>query len=245
MPFNILRMFKQGTFQDLESERVASNQLQLDLMMYKQLVEQERARNAELEKRIRTLQDQFDNTQISATVKDVPGVDPAILLEEFSSAFVRLKRECSRLKAAGASNHAGASNRRASSQMEDFAGDDDGWSDAMAHQDDPTSEPGTIRELLFSLPLPQSAHDYEKVLEALGSGMLGQQVWVMEQQLQLFEKKLEERTQQFLTREADVLRERDQLSQELHDVSMFLQKRQRISWFFCRRRKQTHSDDKT
>ena len=148
-------------------------------MMYKQLVEQERARTAELEKRIRSLQDQYDNTQISATVKDVPGVDPATLLEEFSGAFVRLKRECSRLKAANALSQSGAPNRRPSSQLEDSGGDDDSWNDAMGRQDDPTSEPGTIRELLFSLPLPQSSHDYEKILEALGSGMLGQQVMLM------------------------------------------------------------------
>lgn len=160
------------TSQDLEGERVANNQLQADLAMYKETLEFYQTNHTEQEKRLRAMQDMYDMQQVAVTVQDVPGVDSATLLEVFSAAFVKLQRECSNLKANTVRAGIGGGSRMSALAHADDA--EDSYSQDEIFAD--CSEPDTIRNLLHAMRPPLTSLDYEKVLEALGSGMLGQQV---------------------------------------------------------------------
>jgi chromosome segregation ATPase len=74
--------------QEIESEKLTAHHLRDDLDAYRGMLEIEQGKSATLRKEIAVIQGTLDTVAVLRTILDVPGVDPATLIEVFSGKIV-------------------------------------------------------------------------------------------------------------------------------------------------------------
>ena len=84
--------------QELEAEKVAAHHLRADIDGYRSLLEAEQIKCALLKKESNVLQGMLDASAVLRTVSDVPGVDPALLIESRSGLIFKLQSDVAKSK---------------------------------------------------------------------------------------------------------------------------------------------------
>lgn len=82
--------------QELEAERLTVFHLRAEMDSYRNLLEQEQRKCSSLTKEMSTLQGKLDGNELAQTLFNIPGVNPATVLEVMSSEFVQVRTELSK-----------------------------------------------------------------------------------------------------------------------------------------------------
>jgi chromosome segregation ATPase len=88
--------------QEVESEKLSCSHLRLDLDAYRGMLESEQRTNSGLKRQIDVLQAQLDSVGALKTIIDVPGVQPAALIELFSVKLTTAQNDVMKAKAEAA-----------------------------------------------------------------------------------------------------------------------------------------------
>ena len=87
-----------GARQELESERLCSNHLRLDIDSYRAMLETEQRNTSTLQRQLDNLQGHLDSMSVLKTIFEIPGVPSDTLIEIFSGKLVASLSEAAKAK---------------------------------------------------------------------------------------------------------------------------------------------------
>ena len=133
-----------STRQELESERLCSNHLRLDIDSYRAMLETEQRNTSTLKRQLDNLQGHLDSMSVLKTIFEIPGVPSDTLIEIFSGKLVTSLSEAAKAKMEVAQLSA---NLKASKSAQSSS---NATSTTKAHQHTTTTTTTPVQNLLSS-----------------------------------------------------------------------------------------------
>jgi hypothetical protein len=94
-----------GVRQELEAERIANHHLKSEVESYQSIVDSQQLQISSLRKDVSILKATAENLEVASSLSNIPGADPASVIEAMSGNFVHLQLELSKARAIASGNH--------------------------------------------------------------------------------------------------------------------------------------------